>query len=65
MLLQRHQVLYGIDTRIEARGNQAREYAGDVGAMRVFVKQRVFALPNEQLQEPFSQVVVDGRPWRR
>ena len=38
MLLQRHQVLYGIDTGREARGNPTGEHTGNGGAVRVLVK---------------------------
>ncbi len=48
MLLQRHQVLQGIDTRLETGGNEAREDAGNVGTVLRRVKQRVLALPNEE-----------------
>ena len=44
VILQCYQVLYRIHTGIEARGNQAGEYAGNVGAVLAFVKQRVVAL---------------------
>ena len=48
MLLQRHQVLQGIDTRLETGGNETGEDAGNVGTVLRSVKQRVLALPNEE-----------------
>jgi hypothetical protein len=33
--------------------------------MRAFVKQRVVALPNEQLQGPLGQVIVERRTGHR
>ena len=48
MLLQRHQVLQGIDTRLATGGNEARQDAGNVGTVLRSVKQRVLALPNEK-----------------
>ncbi len=61
VLLQRHQILHRVDARIEAGGDQAGEHARDVCAMRAFVHQGVVALPNEQLQGPLGQIIVERR----
>src|SRR5207302_7879442 len=44
VLLQRHQVLQGIDARLETGGDQTGEHTGDVGAVLSAVEQRVLAL---------------------
>src|SRR5712691_7913219 len=65
VFLQRDQVLHRIDTRIEAGGDQAGEDARNVRTVLTFVKQRVVALPNEQLQRPLRQIVVQRRSGHR
>ena len=62
MFLQRHQVVQGIATRMHAGGNQTGEHTGNVGAVRRFVEERVLALPDEQLQGPLDQVVIQRGP---
>src|SRR5437660_1552811 len=59
MLLQRDQVLQRIHPRLEICGDQAREYAGDVGAVVRGVEETVFPLANGQLQRPLHDIVIE------
>ena len=47
------------------RRHQAGEHAGKGGALRGCVKQRVFALSEEQLQDPLGHIVLHWRPRHR
>jgi hypothetical protein len=58
VVLQRHQILQGVDTGMETGGDQAGEYTGDIGAVLILVEQGVLTLPNEQLERPLCQVIV-------
>src|SRR5438128_5197513 len=58
VLLQRHQVLQGVHPRVETGRNQTGEHTGNVGTVLRGKEQRVLALPDEELQRPLDQVVV-------
>src|SRR5262245_25591202 len=61
VLLQRNQILQCIDPSVEARGNEAREHTGDVGAMLRGIKQAVFPLPDDELQGALHDIGIDWR----
>ena len=61
VLLQCHQVLEGVDTRVETGGNQAGEHTRDIGTVLRLIEQLVLALADKQLQGPLHQIVVEGR----
>jgi hypothetical protein len=63
--LQRHQILHGIEARIEAGGDEAGEETRNGGTVLVLVQERVGALPDEQLQAPPGQIVVERRAGYR
>jgi hypothetical protein len=65
VFLSRDQVRHRIDARIEAGGDQAGQHAGNVGTLLTFVKQRVVALPNEQLQDALGEILVERRAGHR
>jgi hypothetical protein len=61
MLLQRHQVLHGIDPGLHTGGNQTGEETGDGGTRLGGREQGVLALPNEQFEGALGQVIVKRR----
>ena len=62
MLLSGDQIVQRIHSGVEAGGNQAREHAGDIGAVGRSVEETVFPLANGQLQRPLRGVVLQRRP---
>jgi hypothetical protein len=62
VLLQRPQILQRVAPGVEAGGNETGEDTGDVCTMLRGVKQTVFPLPNDELQEPFGHIIVQSAP---
>src|SRR5262249_8042963 len=62
VLLPRPPGVHGVAPGVQTRGNETGEHAGNVGTMRIFVKQGVFALPNKQLQGALGPIIVERRP---
>ncbi len=60
VLLQCHQVMQSIATSVEAGRHQTGEHTGDIGAVLSTIKERILALPDEQFQRSFHQIIIQG-----
>ena len=66
MLLDCHQILQRIDSRLHTGGNDTGKDAGNVGAMLGGIEQGVLALANREFERALGDVIVEGstRPFQ-
>ena len=65
IVLERHEIVHGIDAGLDTRRDEAGEQAAHIGTEIVVVEQRVFALTNDQFQGALRRVAVKRRPGTR